>query len=432
MIKFNLRSLGIVAAKGEEELVSRVLDTPISEAEFTFLSDHARHIGAGETYKDVMRTFPTAEGTPAGFRRDLEMLPDGLVQVELVRDIAYDKNGMRRPTNVMFSADSANPYEVAPISPFLANLTCNPGIVYDLFINNPKANVGGKFKDRDEVMAEIGRVLGPGCDISVEFNNPFESDFNVLLEEAEKFREMFSKYRVVIKVPHTGAVTPENVEQLLSGDKTLDKAFRDVGTEDALRGHILALKLQQLGFRINFTLMFEPYQAQFALQARPYFINSFIRHRLVQTSGIKGFLDAFYATDDTTHLEKLRELFLKNDYYAPSQANTDLLVVKKYGEDIVRYRHFEDEEGQDGLDGFRHNLRVLRNCNMPDTKLIICSMEGEYNYPDIDKVLTEPEFENMNDKIVITAEPNYIARFTSTNQVTTYQRRFMNAAKGMK
>jgi hypothetical protein len=33
----------------------------------------------------------------------------------------------------------------------LANLTCNPGIVYDLFINNPKANVGNKFKTRDEV-----------------------------------------------------------------------------------------------------------------------------------------------------------------------------------------------------------------------------------------------------------------------------------------
>ena len=431
MLRINLRTLGISAAKGDDELVSRVLDTPITGDEFSFLTNHARHIGAGETYKDVMKTFPTAEGTPAGFRRELKMLSDGVVQVELVRDIAYDKNGERRPTNVLFSADSANPYEVAPISPFLANLTCNPGIVYDLFINNPKANIGGKFKNRDEVMEEIGRVLGPGCDISVEFNNPFESDFNVLLEEAEKFREMFSKYRVVIKVPHTGAVTPENVDQLLSGDKTLDKAFRDVGTGDALRGHILALKLQQLGFRINFTLMFEPYQTQFALQARPYFINSFIRHRFIQTSGIKKLLDAFYATDDSSHLLALRDLFLKNDYYAPSQASTDLLTVKKYGEDIVEYRHFENAEGQDGLDGFRHNLRVLRGCNMPDTKLIICSMEGEYNYPDIDKVLVDPEFEDMADKVVITAEPNYIAQFTSTNQVTSYQRRFMNAAKGM-
>jgi len=407
------------------------MDTPITEAEFRLLSKNTRHIGVGEGFKDVMKTFPVSEGTPAGFRRELIMCSGGVVRVELVRDIAYDKNGERRPTNTLFSADSANPYEVEPISPFLANLTCNPGIVYDLFINNPAANVGGKYKDRDEVMREIGRILGPGCDISVEFNNPFEKDFSVLLDEAEKFREMFSKYRVVIKVPHTGAVTPENVEQLLSGDKVLDKAFHDVSTPEALRGHILALKLHELGFRINFTLMFEPYQTLFALQARPYFINSFIRHRYMQTGSIKRCLDAFNATGDISFLKDLRNLFLKNDYYAPSQADTDLMTVKKYGEDIVKYRRFEDGEGSDGLDGLRHNLRVLRNCNLPDTKLIVCSMEGDYNYPDIDKVLTSPEFQDMNDKVVITAEPKYIARFTSTNQVTSYQRRFMNAAKGM-
>lgn len=91
--------------------------------------------------------------------------------------------------------------------------------------------------------------------ISVELNNPFEQDFNKILEEAEKFREMFSKYRVVIKVPHTGAVTPQNVTQLLSGNKKLDKRPDQVGTEDALRGHNLALKLHEHGFRVNFTLM---------------------------------------------------------------------------------------------------------------------------------------------------------------------------------
>ena len=432
MIKYLLNSLGVPAITAEEDMVNRVLDMPICEDDFIIMSDYAKHIGVTDGFKDVMETFPTEQGTPAGFRRDLVMCKEGVVRVDLVRDIAYDKNGERRPTNVLFSADSANPYEVAPISPFLANLTCNPGIVYDLFINNPKANVGNKYKDRDEVMEEIGRVLGPGCDISVEFNNPFEEDFNALLEEAQKFREMFSNYRVVIKVPHTGAVTPENVEQLLSGDKTLEKAFHDVETSEALRGHIVALKLQQLGFRINFTLMFEPYQTLFALQARPYFINSFIRHRWMQTGSIKNCLDAYEATGDKAHLEGLRSLFLKNDYYAPSQANTDLVEVKRYGEDIVKYRRYDDLEGSDGLDGFRHNLRILRNCNMADTRLIVCSMEGDYNYPDIDNVLTEPEFEDMNDRVVITAEPSYIARFTSTNQVTSYQRRFMNAAKGMK
>ena len=408
------------------------MDMAISEDEYTALAGRARYIGAGETFKDVMNTFPMEKGTPPGFRRELVMCADGLLQVDLVRDIAYDANGARRPTNVLFSADSANPYEVAPISPFIANLTCNPGIVYDLFINNPKANVGGRYKTRDEVMEEIGRILGPGCDISVELNNPFDNDFGAILEEVEKFREMFTKYRVVIKVPHTGAVTPENVEQLLSGDKTLDKAFHDVTTGGALRGHALALKLHQLHYRINFTLMFEPYQTLFALQARPYFINSFIRHRYMQTSGIKKCLDLYNAGGDLSHLDELRNLLIKNDYYTPSQADTDLPAVKKYGEDIVKYRRFESDEGCDGLDGVRHNLRVLRNCNLPDTRLIICSMEGDYNYPDIDNLLAEPEFLDMNDRIVITAEPNYIARFTSTNQVTSYQRRFMNAAKGMK
>lgn len=33
----------------------------------------------------------------------------------------------------------------------------------------------------------------------------------------------------------------------------------------------------------------------------------------------------------------------------------------------------------------RHNLEVLRDCNMPDTRLIICSMEGPTMYPDLDK-----------------------------------------------
>ncbi|WP_330591899.1 hypothetical protein [[Clostridium] scindens] len=55
-----------------------------------------------------------------------------------------------------------------PVAGMLSNLTCNPGIIYDLFINTPKANVGNKFKNRDEVITEIDRILGPGCDISVE------------------------------------------------------------------------------------------------------------------------------------------------------------------------------------------------------------------------------------------------------------------------
>jgi hypothetical protein len=433
MLKFALSSLGAPVARGDDDYVSRVLDTEMCRDEYLALRDIVKFVGVTEGFRDVLGEFPSKEGgTPAGFRRELVLERDGVLRVDLKRDISRDKNGAPRPTKILYSADTADPYEVAAIAPFIANLTCNPGIVYDLFINNPNANVGGKFKTRDEVMGEIGRVLGPGADISVELNDPFEKDFNLLLEEAEKFREMIGKYRVVIKVPHTGPVTPENVGQLLEGDKKLGIGYDEIKTAEALRGHTLALKLREHGFRINFTLMFEPFQTQLALQARPYFINTFLRHRLLQSTKIKELLDAYAASRDETHLEDLRAYLVGNDYYPPSKAAADLRDVMNFGYDIIRYRHFEDGEGRDGLDGMRHNLRVLRNCNLPDTRLIVCSMEGPHNYPDIDKLLCEPEFLDMHHRVVITAPPDYLARFTSTNQVISYQRRFMNAAKGQK
>jgi len=434
MIGCTLKSFGVPAVRGEEAYVNRAIDTPVSFDDYKALAGIVKYIGVTEQFKDVIDTFKVPEGeTPAGFKREYVLAADGVLQIDLVRNIAYDKNGELRPTSVLFSADSANPYEVAPISPFLANLTCNPGIVYDLFINNPKANVGGLYKDRDEVMAELGRILGPGCDISVELNNPFEEDFNKILEEAAKFREMFSKYRVVIKVPHTGPVTPENVGQLLEGNKKLDCNYANVSTAGALRGHKLCLDLTNAGYRINFTLMFEPYQTHMALQARPYFINTFLRHRLVQSTNLNKLVAAYDATGDKKHLEAIVAYLFANDYITPAESeNYNLEEAYKFAKHLVKYRHFNDEQGSDGLDGMRHNLRLLKNCNMPDTRLIVCSMEGPDNYPDIDKLINEPEFQDMQNRIVITAEPNYLARFTSTNQVISYQRRFMNAAKGMK
>jgi len=121
---------------------------------------------------DYVNRVPATE-TPAGFKIQYLIEEDSVLRVDLVRDISYDKNCIKRPTKVLFSADSANPYEIEPVKNIIANLTCNPGIIYDLFINNPKANVGNKYKTRDEVMQEIGKILGPGCDISVELNNPF-------------------------------------------------------------------------------------------------------------------------------------------------------------------------------------------------------------------------------------------------------------------
>ena len=336
MINVNLSSLGLPAVRGEEAFVERVKDMPICINDYKDLSAIARFVGVTDQFKDVITTFDTPEGeTPAGFRRELTLDSDQVVRVDLVRDISYDKNGILRPTSVLFSADSANPYEVEPISPLISNLTCNPGIIYDLFINNPKANVGKKYETRDEVMGEISRILGPGCDISVELNNPFEEDFSKILEEVQKFEEMFSKYRLVVKVPHTGAVTPENVDQLLTGNKKLDARYDTVGTGNALRGHNLALKLQQKGYRVNFTLMFEPFQTLMALQARPYFINTFLRHRLVQSTNIQKFVKQYEASKDTKALESLRDYFIANDYYAEADKDMPLSEVLKFGRDLI-------------------------------------------------------------------------------------------------
>ncbi len=429
-LQIRLRSLGLEPARGAGDHLTRVLAQPIDELQFSMLAEHARYISVTEEFVRICDYFKPADGhTPAGFRFEYELEADGLLNVNLVRDIGYDADGRKRPTKVIYSADSANPYEVAPIAPLLGNLTCNPGIIYDLFINNPKANIGNKFSTRDEVMAELGRILGPGCDISVELNNPFEPDFNKILEEAEFFKELLGQDRVVIKVPHTGAVNADNVGQLLSGDGRLDRRYWEPATTDALRGHNLTLKLTEAGFRINYTLMFEPYQTQMALQARPYFINSFVRHRLMQSQQFDAFLQRIDGGDQAARAE-LRQFMLSTDYLASTDTDYDLDKVEAKARDILAYRNFHNPEGADGLDSVRHNLRALRNANLPDTRLIICSMEGDWNYPDIDKLLASDEFADMTDRIVVTAEPAYLARFTSTNQVTSYQRRFMKAAQG--
>jgi hypothetical protein len=57
-------------------------------------------------------------------------------------------------------------------------------------------------------------------------------------------------------------------------------------------------------------------------------------------------------------------------------------------------------------------------------------MEGADMYPDVDRLVASDEFADMRGRIMITAEPNYLARFTSANQVITYHRRFLAAAQG--
>ena len=431
-VNFTLNSLGVPAVNGAESDVKRVANKVLRMEDYAILQSVVKAIGVTARFQDVIKTFNIPAGeTPAGFRIESYLEPDGLLLVDLVRDIGYDKNGIKRPTKVTFSADSANPYEVEPISGLLGNLTCNPGIVYDMFINNPKANVGNKFKTLEEVMAEIGRVLGPGCDISVELNNPFEEDFSKILEECAKFKEILSEYRLVVKVPHMGPVNGQNVSELLTGDKMFNTRYDKPTSEDAFRSHNLCLKLREHGYRINYTLMFEPYQANLALQAKPAFINSFVRHRLKQSEQMQNLLSFFEISGDSKHLEQLRSFMLASDLLAKNEAETDLIKVQQFAKELLTYRDL-DGDGRDGLDGARHNLRMLKQNNLPDTRLIICSMEGSLNYPDIDKMASEPEFADVIDRLVITAEPEYLARFTSSNHVVSYQRRFMNAVEGVK
>lgn len=428
-VHYALSGLSKPAARGDESFVNRVKNTSITGTEYQVLSQAVKSIGVTDRFRDVIQTFKIPENeTPAGFRIESTLQDDGLLSVDLVRDIGYDKNGVKRPTRVIYSADSANPYEVAPIAGLLGNLTCNPGIVYDLFINNPKANIGHKFNTLEEVMTELGNILGTGVDVSVEIENPFEDDFDKILEDIERYKAILSEYRLVVKVPHTGPVNARNVNELLEGDKKFGTRYDTPTTEDALRGHNLALRLREHGYRINYTLMFEPYQTALALQAKPYFINSFIRHRAMQSENIRKYIEFFKMTRDRKYLEELRAYMLTTDYLSKNETGRDLIDILKMGEDILNYRQFSNSEGVDGLDGVRHNLRLLKNTNLPETKLIICSMEGPYNYPDIDRLLNEPEFYDVLDRVIITAEPSYLARFTSTNQVVTYQRRFMNAA----
>lgn len=423
----------IAVLQGDEAYVLRASRLSLSYAAYNSLLHAVEYIGVTPNFRRVIDYFEVADRElPAGFRLELRLEAERVLRLELVRDIAYGKNSIKRPTNVLFSADTANPYEVEPIKNLVCNLTCNPGIIYDLFINNPKANVDHLFNTRDEVMQALGKILGPGSDISVELNNPFATSEQEILDEVYHFRELLSEYRVVIKVPHTGPVNAGTMDQLLSGDKKFRQRYNQVATKDAFRGHNLALLLREHGFRVNFTLMFEPYQALLALQARPYFINCFIRHRTFQSEVMQRDLDLFKVTEDPKYLEHLRTMLVEKDYLSPGESDLDLLKVKHTAEYILRYRHFRSQEGSDGLDAVRHNLRLLRNVNLPDTRLIICSMEGENNFPDIDELLADERYQDVMDRVVVTAEPNYLAQFTTCNQVISYQRRFLNAAQGQK
>ena len=236
---------------------------------------------------------------------------------------------------------------------------------------------------------------------------------------------------MVLKIPHTGPVNAQNVGELLTGNKRLSTRWNQAKTADYLYGHNLALKMKEHGFRINYTLMFEPWQTGMALQAKPYFINSFVRQRFGVTTYINGLLTAYQKTYDERFLKDLRSFMIQWDFLSKDDEDADLRLVEKMARETIQYRKINEKEGFDGMDGVRHNLRMLRNCNL-DTRLIVCSIEGSRMYPELDKLMAEPEFQDMTDRIVITTEPSYLAQNTSSPQIITYQRRFMNAANGEK
>ena len=135
-----------------------------------------------------------------------------------------------------------------------------------------------------------------------------------------------------------GPVNGNNVSELLTGDKKFGTRFDNPSTEDAFRSHNLALKLREHGYRINYTLMFEPYQTALALQAKPAFINSFVRHRMKQSEQMKNYLAFFEISRELKHLEDLRGFMLSVDLLSKSEGNTDLIKVKQLAEDILKYR----------------------------------------------------------------------------------------------
>jgi hypothetical protein len=415
---------GLAIRRGDEPYVRRI------QAEH-FPADEFKAVGVTHGFRHIIDEFQVpADETPAGFRIAVARSRDHSLEFDLVRDIGYDRNGRLRPTPLIFSVDSVDPAEVAPWAQLIGNLTCNPGIVYDLFLNNPATNVDRRFKTIEEVLVELGHILGPGCDISVELHNPFEGDFGQILEEVKRYEEILSSHRLVVKVPHTGPVNAENVRELLTGDGRLGVRHDDARTADALRGHNLALRLRESGYRVNFTLMFEPYQTALALQSRPYFINAFHRHRQKATRTMRGLLAAYHASEDPDFVAQLRDYMVSADILAPSDSELDLLRVLHRARAMLHARGAADGPA-DGLDHARSALRWLNTANLPDTRLIICSMDGEEAYPAIVRMLEEPEFQPLQRRVVITTEPRYLARWTSSPQVVTYQRRFMAAARGV-
>lgn len=407
--------------------VERVLNQAISTDEYLALREDVRLLGVSERFRDVVDTFgPGRDETPAGFRVEYSLEREGVLRADLVRDIGCGKNGVPRPTRVLYSADCANPYEIQAIQPLIANVTTNPVIIYDRFLTNPEANVGGRFKTRSEVIREIARTVGSSADISVELNNPLATDGEIL-EEVRLFEELIPKHCLVIKVPHLGPLTGENIGGLVDGG--FERRYNEVTVNGAFRCHEVALMLHEHGYRVNFTLMFEAHQISLALQARPSFINCFVRNRYWANEVFDQNLKCYESTGQESFLEKLRDYMLQNNYLSSGDAALSLFEVRRRAQWLLHYREWDSKGYNDGLDEARAALRQLRASNLPETRLIICSLAGDQMYALMDRMLMDEEFADMADRVVISVAPDYLAAFTSAPDVLTYNRGFALAAR---
>lgn len=415
---------GAAIVRGDEDYVWRAAHSQLGRDEFVALSRYVKYIGVTKGFRDVIDCFrDVSDGVPSGFRIAWRLSEDGVLLGDLVRDIGYGENGVKRPTRVLFSADSADPYEVGAVKHIISKITTNPAIIYDRFIHNPKANVGGRFRTREEVLSELANVLGPGVDISVELNDPFASESEIL-EEVAKVEEIVSKYRLVVKVPHLGPITKENAAVLAAGGAM---PRHDEGTaKSAFYSHNLALMLREHGYRVNFTLMFEPYQTALALQARPAYINCFMRNRYHMSEALSDMLANYDASGDAKLLDAMRARLIEKDYLSPADADMDAGEVEKLVRRLLRYRGWNTQLNCDGLDQARHELRLLKNANLPETRLIICSLDGDM-YGLVDNMLMEDEFSELSGRVVISVAPDYLAKFASAPDVITYNRSFLRA-----
>ena len=413
-----------VTSDTDKDSFDRIKSISLDMSEVFKYGEAFKYIGVTDEFKKVIKTFDVEPGiTPAGFRQEFVLGNDGSVRIDLVRDISFDKNGVRRPTNLLFSANTADPFEIATMKDLIANVTTNPQIVYSSFINNPKANINNQFKTREEVMQEICKLVGPGCDISVEVNDPF-APVEKLMEEIKEFEEIINPYRLVVKVPHTGPLNKENVADFLAG-KTMNPYKGR--SKDFFYGHNLAYFFKEQGYRVNFTLMSDPHQTALALTAKPYFINAFVQKRVDQSYEMKRLIDLLDATGDPAYRDKLNEYMVKQDYFAYD--HTDAFDAENRARMLIKYRQLDNKEGADGLDSARHALRLLKAANLPDTRLIICNTKTEQMYYDIDKMVVEPEFADMKQRVILTCEPSYFATFTYSPQIYNYQKSFLTAVK---